>query len=135
MFSIEITSNVREQAMYADRGHEKWGVEWRGKTRGDNLENDISMAEIFTNFLEGGYDRFVLYLEDTILVSPSPGKVVCLDVVTGATAQAEWTAEQVEAVCALAIGGDEWPQEKATAYYLIAEQAIQGWPTECRPIP
>lgn len=133
MLQFEIASNDRQIAMFGERDDEKWLIKNRGNDHTNRDADDEEAANLFLDFLEAGYDRFVLYLEDTVLVSPSPGKVVCLDVITGTTAQAEWTAVQVEAVCALAIGGDEI--NDALDYYEIAEDAIAAWPAECRPIP
>lgn len=135
MLQFEIVSNDREQATFAERGPERWDVSHRGKEVREDILDDLKLAELFVAFLANGYDRFVLYLEDTILVSPSPGKVVCLDLFTGTTANADWTLEQVQAVCALALGGDEWPEPLLSQYYKIAEAAIANWPPQCRPIP
>lgn len=135
MLQFEIVSNDREQSTFAERGPERWDVRNRGTKHLDQTLDDHNVALAFNAFLDDGYDRFVMYLEDTILVSPSPGKVVCLYVFTGATATADWTLEQVQAVCALALGGDEWPEPLLSQYYKIAEAAIANWPPQCRPIP
>jgi hypothetical protein len=46
------------------------------------------------------------------------------------------TDEQMAAIVALGIASDEWTTETARdALYSIAEPAVAGWPSDCRPMP
>ncbi len=85
--------------------------------------------------------QVMLILCDCILIANAPDgdnnwKVVVTDALTGKTVKADWTSDQLAAVAALGIGGDdELPAEVTALLYPIAEKATEGWPTECRPMP
>jgi hypothetical protein len=59
----------------------------------------------------------------------------CTDLISGKVATATWTKGQVEAVTCLMICGEDNPSVIYERLYLTAENAIEGWPVECRPIP
>lgn len=68
---------------------------------------------------------------------PNDGKwqVNCCDALTGQTVSAVWTQDQLAAVLYLAQEGSDGQSPIASILYPIAEDAIKGWPKECRPIP
>jgi predicted transcriptional regulator len=74
-------------------------------------------------------------------VTPGKWDVIIRDIVTKKMYQAVWTDTQIASVMALSLGGDnlQFPEEvKMTIIdqlYAIADKAIAGCPSECRPIP
>lgn len=128
MLQIEIMDKL-----FAVRGDKKWAAQIDGKAE---VFDDDGIAKKVVEVLNGDFERIALYLEDltmSVHVNEDMYRVVAFDVFSGNLKVADCTKDQVIAILALAIGGDEI--ENAEKYYEIAETAIAGWPNECRPIP
>lgn len=79
-----------------------------------------------------------LILEDTLFVASrgdSEWKGECCDALSGQGIFFSLTDEQMGAIMSLAFGGNDLPEDPLAKLYEIAEQAMSGWPKECRPIP
>lgn len=94
--------------------------------------------------------KVLLILEDSILDAKfdkesGKWKVSAADNHTGMEHQAEVTTEQLGAIAALGIGGEDGIFDPAARInqdhtlnhqlYDVAEVAVKDWPRECRPIP
>ena len=121
MLQIEIADKL-----FAVRGDEGWAAQIDGHA--EILSDDAIKAKV-VKILEGDFERIALYLEDltmSVHAVDTGYSVVAFDVTSGAFKVADWSLDQVIAVLALALGGDEI--DGSEDYYEVAEKAIKGWP-------
>ena len=139
MLSVEMAcGDVR---LWANRAGEDWFVKRspQGVTYDEWHESDKDFADNVVRFFKAGCDRFVVYLEDTILVLPKHdatlynSELIAFDVVTGTHYRATVTDLELIAILALGIGGDE--VDGSDGYYSTLESVLASWPNECRPVP
>ena len=139
MLSFEIVHRERDRFMYAERAETDWSIRSRiGHDRRNYRHDDADVAVSFLAFITGGYDRFVLYLEDTILICPEPGTLMAVDVISAITHRVNNVpSDVVEAICILALAGDEANVEEKTSeyYYEVVKEIMTDWPKMCSPIP
>lgn len=139
MISIEISRGPSDGLHAMREGIPETVQTWHGRTTvvgsSDFELSDSEILVLVVNFLRAGYARFTVYLEDTIVVSPKPGFVVCFDAVTAIRWQSPhfWTTDEIIAILSLALSGDEIPE--AAQFYKEVEKLLESCPRECRPIP
>jgi len=85
--------------------------------------------------------KCLLILEDNVFdvelstTSTPPWVGSSVDRFSGKRQECKLTTEQVAAIVWLGIMGDDGDKETTTKMYAIAEEAVAGWPNECRPMP
>lgn len=122
---------VGNHTFYAHRESTNWQVDVDPVEAHQRMD-DETFAKHFVKMIPDA-SRFAVYMEDMVLVCPEKFTLVALDTFTGATHRDTLSIDGMQAVLALAIGGDDI--EGSSALYAIAEKAIARWPNECRPIP
>lgn len=127
MLSVEI-HNKGESFFANGNDHPDWKV-----NRVEKPITDKDVVDRVRKAIYEGYVRIIVQLEDTILVVPEPGKLVAFDMLSGKRRTAYPNQDELFAILALGIGGDEI--ENAKEYCVLAEEVIKHWPNEIRPIP
>jgi len=72
------------------------------------------------------YARFVLTLEDLILVSPKPGELACFNTRCASIVRAQWTHENIVRLVAAAFTG--------VGDFCTLQLMLTDWPEKCKPI-
>lgn len=81
---------------------------------------------------------FTIVMEDTVMHGQRDnGEWSCRlgDNVTEQQHAANMTDAQIGAILALVFAGEELPDDVTAALYATVENALKGFPVECRPIP
>lgn len=96
---------------------------------------DKEFCTLVCRFIVCDYQRFTMHLEDCIFVSPSPNEIVLFNCVSGQIWRSTVSCEQLLALLALAIRGEELSNKESAELYAVAESVLATCPPECRPIP